>query len=153
MKGIAERICSCCGKSFIPSPQHAYKLYINRKVKWCCSYRCYRNIGGDGGKVVTEGTYDCVTVNKPVDEGMDCMVQWGVEEKGGNNMKTRAPENNLRKLRNLSKLTLQEVSLITGFDISTISNHESGRRSMSNDVLIKYANLYKVQTHELFVLE
>ena len=66
--------------------------------------------------------------------------------------KTLAPENRLREYRDRSRLTLQEVSTLTGFDITTISRHESRERAMSEDAIIKYASLYKVQTHELFKL-
>lgn len=61
-----------------------------------------------------------------------------------------APENRLRELRDRSRLTLQEVSILTGFTVSTISRHESGGRSLSEDAILKYAGLYKVHTYELF---
>ena len=59
-------------------------------------------------------------------------------------------QNRLRELRDRSRLTLQEVSTLTGYGISTISRHESGERSLSEEAIIKYANLYKVHTYELF---
>lgn len=62
-------------------------------------------------------------------------------------------ENNLRRFRDRSRLTLEEVSVLTGYDISTISSHESGRRGLSEEAIVKYAALYKVQTHELFKLD
>lgn len=61
-----------------------------------------------------------------------------------------APKNRLRELRDRSRLTLEEVSLITGYNVTTISRHESGGRSLSEEAILKYASLYKVQTHELF---
>lgn len=61
-----------------------------------------------------------------------------------------APENRLRELRDRSRLTLQEVSILTGFTVSTISRHENGGRSLSEEAIIKYAGLYKVHTYELF---
>jgi transcriptional regulator with XRE-family HTH domain len=61
-----------------------------------------------------------------------------------------APENRLRELRDRSRLTLQEVSILTGFTVSTISRHENGGRSLSEEAIIKYANLYKVHTYEIF---
>ena len=61
-----------------------------------------------------------------------------------------APENRLRELRDRSRLTLQEVSILTGYTVSAISRHESGGRSLSEEAIIKYANLYKVHTYELF---
>ena len=61
-------------------------------------------------------------------------------------------ENRLRELRDRSRLTLQEVSTLTGFDITTISRHESGQRKLSEEAIDKYSALYKVKTHELFRL-
>lgn len=58
--------------------------------------------------------------------------------------------NRLRELRDRSRLTLQEVSAVTGFKPSTISRHESGERSLSEEAVVKYASLYKVHTCELF---
>lgn len=65
-------------------------------------------------------------------------------------MKQGVQENRLRELRDRSRLTLQEVSILTGFSIPTISRHESGERSLSKDAIIKYSNLYKVHSYELF---
>lgn len=63
-----------------------------------------------------------------------------------------APKNRLRELRDRSRLTLQEVSILTGFSVPTISRHESGGRALSEEAILKYASLYKVNTHELFVV-
>ena len=41
--------------------------------------------------------------------------------------------------------------MITGFSVPTISRHESGGRSLSEEAVAKYASLYKVPTHQLFV--
>lgn len=62
----------------------------------------------------------------------------------------KAMQNRLRELRDRSRLTLQEVSVLTGYGISTISRHESGDRALSEEAIIKYASLYKVHTYELF---
>lgn len=62
-----------------------------------------------------------------------------------------APKNRLRELRDRSRLTLEEVSILTGFKVATISRHESMSRSLSEEAILKYAALYKVQTHELFM--
>lgn len=59
-------------------------------------------------------------------------------------------ENRLKELRDRSRLTLQEVSILTGFSVPAISRHESGERKLSDDAIIKYASLYKVHTYELF---
>ena len=61
-----------------------------------------------------------------------------------------APENRLRELRDRSRLTLEEVSILTGFSVPTISRHESGGRSLSEDAILKYAKLYKVHSYEIF---
>lgn len=63
-----------------------------------------------------------------------------------------APKNRLKELRDRSRLTLQEVSILTGFSIPTISRHESGGRALSEEAILKYAALYKVNTHELFMV-
>ena len=62
-----------------------------------------------------------------------------------------APKNRLKELRDRSRLTLEEVSMITGFSVPTISRHESGGRSLSEEAVLKYAKLYKVETYELFL--
>ena len=62
-------------------------------------------------------------------------------------------ENRLREFRDRSRLTLQEVSILTGIDPTTISKHENGARALTEDAIKKYASLYKVETHELFVLD
>ena len=61
-----------------------------------------------------------------------------------------APKNRLRELRNRFRLTLQEVSTLTGFAVPTISRHESCGRALSEEAILKYAALYKVHTYELF---
>lgn len=60
------------------------------------------------------------------------------------------PKNRLKELRDRSRLTLQEVSMITGYSVPAISRHESGGRGLNEEALIKYASLYKVHTYELF---
>lgn len=62
------------------------------------------------------------------------------------------PKNKLREYRDRARLTLKEVSILTGFDVTTISKHESCDRRISKEAINKYAALYKVQTHELFEL-
>lgn len=63
-----------------------------------------------------------------------------------------APKNRLKELRDRSRLTLQEVSILTGYSVPTISRHESSSRTLSEEAIIKYAALYKVNTHELFMV-
>lgn len=67
-------------------------------------------------------------------------------------MKNNSAEpNRLKELRDRSRLTLEEVSMITGYNVTTISRHESGGRSLSEEAAAKYASLYKVPTHQLFM--
>ena len=62
-----------------------------------------------------------------------------------------APKNRLKELRDRSRLTLEEVSILTGYSVPTISRHESGSRSLSEEAASKYSALYKVPTHQLFM--
>lgn len=62
-----------------------------------------------------------------------------------------APSNRLKELRNRSRLTLQEVSTLTGYSVAAISRHEAGSRKLSEEAIAKYAALYKVPTHQLFI--
>ena len=64
-----------------------------------------------------------------------------------------APKNRLRELRDRSRLTLNEVSILTGFSVPAISRHESGGRALSQEAILKYAALYKVHTYELFDIQ
>ena len=66
-------------------------------------------------------------------------------------MKDGASKNRLRELRDRSRLTQQEVSILTGYTVTAISRHENGSRSLSEEAIAKYAALYKVPTHQLFV--
>lgn len=61
--------------------------------------------------------------------------------------------NKLKALRTGSKLTLEEVSLVTGFDVTTISKHENMSRGLTKDAIERYSKLYKVSTYELFELK
>lgn len=59
--------------------------------------------------------------------------------------------NRLRWLReNRSHLTLEEMSRLTGFDVSTISKHESGDRGLTKEAVEVYAQIYKVASWELY---
>lgn len=59
-------------------------------------------------------------------------------------------ENRLKEYRDRARLTLQEVSTLTGFSVPAISRHESGARGLTEEAILKYAALYKVHTYELF---
>lgn len=61
------------------------------------------------------------------------------------------PEKNcLRHQREKSRLTIAEVAKLLGVTSGAVSRHESSSRSISDEMLKKYAALYKVETHELF---
>lgn len=61
------------------------------------------------------------------------------------------PINRLARLRNIAKLTQDEVGKLLDIDSTTVSKHENSERSLSEDTIRAYAKLYKVQTHELFL--
>lgn len=63
------------------------------------------------------------------------------------------PMNNLKKLRERSRLTLEEVHTLIGYDVTTISKHENCSRGLTDEAIKKYAKLYKVETYEIFALE
>lgn len=63
---------------------------------------------------------------------------------------TKAIPNRLRELREERKLTQQEVAKILDITHSTVSRHESRDRAMSSRDIKGYANLYKVETYEIF---
>lgn len=62
-----------------------------------------------------------------------------------------APRNRLRELRDRSRLTQEEVSLLTGISVAAISRHENCSRGLSRDAIERYAGVYKVHTYEIFV--
>lgn len=66
-------------------------------------------------------------------------------------MKTAAPKNRLRELRDRSRLTQEEVSLLTGISVAAISRHENCSRGLTQDAIERYAGVYKVHTYEIFM--
>ena len=71
--------------------------------------------------------------------------------KEGRNMSNNIPQNRLREFRNRSRLTLDEVSAITGYTPATISRHEGGTRALTEESITKYSKLYKIHTYEIFI--
>lgn len=65
-------------------------------------------------------------------------------------------ENRLRYLRERGKrdggmwLTLAEAATCLGLSESTVSRHENNSRSLSEEDVAKYAQLYKVRSHQIF---
>lgn len=37
-----EKICPICKKNFLITPMWVYKLMINQKTEYFCSYTCYK---------------------------------------------------------------------------------------------------------------
>lgn len=60
-------------------------------------------------------------------------------------------KNRLREQRERSRLTVEEVSKVTGISKSAITKYENGDLKLSNERAVIFAKLYKVETHELFI--
>lgn len=67
-------------------------------------------------------------------------------------IKELAIPNRLEMLRNRSRLTMEEVSILTGYAVATVSRHENRTRSLSEEAIDKYSKLYKVKSHQLFII-
>ena len=51
-----ERKCFICGKFLYPTSDWVYKIKPDgkyKKIRWFCSYTCWRNGGGGNGPKVT----------------------------------------------------------------------------------------------------
>lgn len=59
--------------------------------------------------------------------------------------------NRLSELREQSRLTQEEVGKLMDLAPSTVSKHEAGTRSLSQENIERYAAIYKVRTFEIFV--
>lgn len=59
----------------------------------------------------------------------------------------------IREYRDRSRLTLEEVSILTGLDKSTISKHESGDRVPSKDAVRRYCKVFKCEPYELLGID
>lgn len=65
-------------------------------------------------------------------------------------------ENRLRYLRERGKrdggmwLTLEEAAKCMDLSTSAVHRHETNSRSLSEEDVEKYAQLYKVKTHQIF---
>lgn len=65
-------------------------------------------------------------------------------------MKMVPDKNRLREQREKSRLTIGEVAKLLNITPGAVSRHESSSRSLSDEMIKAYAELYKVQSHELF---
>lgn len=57
---ILEKKCEKCGKLLYPTPGWVYKIPGSgtRRVKWYCSYKCWRKDGGgSGGREINFNEY------------------------------------------------------------------------------------------------
>lgn len=61
-------------------------------------------------------------------------------------MKTR-----IKELREKQKLTQKELGKLVDLDRTTVSKHEEGTRGIDSSTIKKYAEVFKIETHELFV--
>ena len=50
--------CHVCKKSFIYNPMSIYKIPKNGKLKYMCSYTCWRKVGGDSDKTSKYKEYE-----------------------------------------------------------------------------------------------
>lgn len=57
----------------------------------------------------------------------------------------------IRLLRERSRLTQEELSVLTGMDVTTISKHETGSRGVDEEAVRLYARVFKTSSYELFV--
>jgi predicted nuclease with RNAse H fold len=58
---------------------------------------------------------------------------------------------NIRKLRERSRLTLEELAVLTGLDPTSVSKHQNAHRGIDEEALKRYARVFKCQSYELFV--
>jgi hypothetical protein len=140
------KTCPICGREFLPAVQTIYKVKANRKIYNCCGYTCWE----EAKKRKKAGTLSTNTLTEttPV-----CYNSSGGERNmTESKTNTAIPKNRLKEYRDRARLTLQEVSILTGYDVTTICKHETSQRRMTEEAIEKYASLYKVKTHELFVL-
>lgn len=60
-------------------------------------------------------------------------------------------QTNIRKLRERSRLTLEELAVLTGLDPTTVSKHQNANRGIDEDALKRYARVFKCSSYEIFV--
>lgn len=60
--------------------------------------------------------------------------------------------NRIAELRKSRQLTQEELGKLMDLDHTTVSRHESGDRTPTTSEIVKYARIFKVETHELFML-
>jgi len=55
----------------------------------------------------------------------------------------------IKEFRDRARLTIEELSVLTGLDKTTISKHETGNRTPSANALTRYCRVFKCAEHEL----
>lgn len=51
---FVEKNCAICNKYFLPTHYWTYRLIVNGKSQYYCSYTCWRKDGGGGTRYVTK---------------------------------------------------------------------------------------------------
>lgn len=59
--------------------------------------------------------------------------------------------NRIKLLRWRSRLTQTELGILVRLDATIVSRHENGKRGLSSEHIVRYAAVFKCQTHELFL--
>jgi transcriptional regulator with XRE-family HTH domain len=67
-------------------------------------------------------------------------------------MSTETIGDKLRKLREENELPLRKVAALLDIDVAILSKMERGERSLSKEVVMKLAKIYKHDAEELTVL-
>lgn len=60
-------------------------------------------------------------------------------------------QTNIKKLRERSRLTLEELAVLTGLDPTTVSKHQNANRGIDEEALKRYARVFKCSSYEIFV--
>lgn len=66
-------------------------------------------------------------------------------------MSKKTTPNRIRELREAARLSQEELGTLVGVHFTTVARHERGNRSLTDDMVIKYARVFKCQTHEVFI--
>ena len=74
----------------------------------------------------------------------------GVYERGGI-VKVEIKPNNLQELREKSGMGRAEASRAMGLSFSLMIKHEKQQRAISKEHIEKYAELYGVEPHQIFL--
>lgn len=56
----------------------------------------------------------------------------------------------IREIRKSKRMTQKDLAKLTGFKQNTVSNHESGKRSLDEEDILKYARALNIHPQDLF---